>query len=229
MQNILIIEDSPELRRELSELLGLNGYSILCAETGTEAQRILKSENIDLILLDNRLPDCTGFDLCGEIRNYYKNPIIFLTVCDSEEDMITGFERGADDYVTKPFSGRILLSRIHAHMRRKNQQDTANILYSGDLEIHLDSRKVFRNHAEIQIGAVEQELLEILIKNSGRFVKRDVLLDVVWDSKNKYVEDNTLNVHISRLRKKLRHYNGVPYIETVKSYGYRWCIDINGN
>jgi DNA-binding response OmpR family regulator len=122
-----------------------------------------------------------------------------------------------------------LLSRIHAHLRRKNQQDIANILYSGELEIHLDSRKVFRNNIEIQLGAIEQELCEILIRNSGKIVKRDVLLDAVWDSKNKFVEDNTLNVHISRLRKKLQYFNGLPYIETVKSYGYRWCIDINGN
>ncbi|MDD4774856.1 MAG: response regulator transcription factor [Eubacteriales bacterium] len=229
MEKILFIEDSAELKRELSELLKLNDYYITCAETRTEALEILKSENIDLILLDNMLPDCMGFDLCEKIRTFYSNPIIFLTVCDREEDIIAGFQKGADDYVTKPFSGRLLLSRIHAHLRRKNQQDIANILYSGELEIHLDSRKVFRNNIEIQLGAIEQELCEILIRNSGKIVKRDVLLDAVWDSKNKFVEDNTLNVHISRLRKKLQYFNGLPYIETVKSYGYRWCIDINGN
>lgn len=228
MQNILIVEDNTELRQELAGILKINNYHVYCSGSGSEALSILKSENVSLVLLDNMLPDCRGFDLCEQIRTFYKNTVIFLTVCDKEDDIITGFDKGGDDYVTKPFSGRLLLSRIQAHLRRKELQDAENVLYSGDLQIEFDSCKIFRGGAEIQLRKIEFDICEILIRNAGKIVKRDILLDQIWDSKNKFIEDNTLNVHISRLRRQLQCSDGMNYIETIKGFGYRWGVEING-
>ncbi len=231
MFTILTIEDNIELQTEIKELLTSVGYQVLCAQSRASALNFFKFNKIDLCLLDVQLPDCSGFDFCKEIRTFFLNPIIMLTICNEEEDIITGLRNGADDYITKPFSIRVLLMRIETQLRRNEWQakkDT-QIIFSGDLEIDLDARKIYHNEEEIKLRSIEFDICEILLKNNGRIIKRDLLFESIWDCKNKFIEENTLNVHISRLRKSLKTYHGLQYIETVKNFGYRWNVEIIRN
>jgi DNA-binding response OmpR family regulator len=154
-----------------------------------------------------------------------------LTICNEEEDIITGLKNGADDYITKPFSIRILLMRIETQLRRNEWQakKDSQIIFSGDLKVDLDTRKIYYDEEEIKLRSIEFDICEILLKNNGRIIKRDLLFESIWDCRNKFIEENTLNVHISRLRKSLKTYHGMQYIETVKSFGYRWNVEIIKN
>jgi len=231
MSTILIVEDDSDLVKELTEILSEEGYYVLAANNGAEAIIQLQRQPVDLCLLDIGLPDCSGFDLCEKIRMFCKNPIIILTACDTEENIISGLRKGADDYITKPFSINILLSRLDSQLRRKEWEttDSRNVLFSGDLEIDFDKRKILRQKEEIPLRSVEFDICGILLRSNGNIVKRDLILDGIWDSKNKFVEDNTLSVHLSRLRKQLGSYNGDTYIKTVKGVGYCWNIRIIKN
>lgn len=227
---ILVIEDSKELQKELNAVLSAEGYEVEIAGCCKEALDILHRISVDLCLMDIGLPDGCGFELCKNVRTFYKNPIIMLTSYDGEEDIIKGLDSGADDYVPKPFSIGILCSRIASQLRRKNweEQKEYQIFYSGDLKLNFKEQKFYRNNETITLTAIEMQLCEILIRNAGRLVQRDVLLQV-WDSKNNYVENNTLSVNISRLRRSLSKYKGKDYIETVKGVGYRWNIEVHKN
>lgn len=231
MFTILIIEDNIELQNEIKELLISVGYQVFCAQSRASALNIFKFNKIDLCLLDVQLPDCSGFEFCPQIRTFFMNPIIMLTVCNDEEDIITGLRNGADDYITKPFSIRILLMRIETQLRRNEWQTKkdSQVIFSGDLKINFDSRKIYLDEEELKLRSIEFDLCEILLKNNGRIIKRDLLFESIWDCKNKFIEENTLNVHISRLRKSLKTYRGMQYIETVKNYGYRWNVEIIKN
>ena len=228
---ILIIEDSKELRKELNNILRQDGYEVEMAENCQKAMEVLYSQSIDLCLMDIGLPDGSGFDLCRDVRKFYKNPIIMLTSYDGEEDIIKGLESGADDYVAKPFSLRILRSRIASQFRRKNwgEQNGHQIFFTGNLKFDFEDKKLYRDLQLFPLRSMEMDLCEILIRNEGRLVTREVLLEQLWDSKNNYIEDNTLSVHISRLRRKLLTYEGKDYIETVKGIGYRWNIEVSKN
>jgi len=228
---ILTIEDNVELQKEIKDLLISVGYQVLCAQSRADALNYFKFNKIDLCLLDVQLPDCSGFDFCSEIRTFFMNPIIMLTICNEEDDIITGLRNGADDYITKPFSIRILLMRIETQLRRNEWQIKKNtqIIFSGDLEINFDTRKIYYNEQELKLRSIEFDICEILLKNNGRIIKRDLLFESIWDCKNKFIEENTLNVHISRLRKALKTYRGMQYIETVKNFGYRWNVEIIKN
>ncbi len=231
MFTILTIEDNVELQKEIKDLLISVGYQVLCAQSRADALNYFKFNKIDLCLLDVQLPDCSGFDFCSEIRTFFMNPIIMLTICNEEDDIITGLRNGADDYITKPFSIRILLMRIETQLRRNEWQIKKNtqIIFSGDLEINFDTRKIYYNEQELKLRSIEFDICEILLKNNGRIIKRDLLFESIWDCKNKFIEENTLNVHISRLRKALKTYRGMQYIETVKNFGYRWNVEIIKN
>ncbi len=231
MFTILTIEDNIELQNEIKDLLISEGYQVLCAQSRAAALNFFKFNKIDLCLLDVQLPDCSGFEFCREIRTFFMNPIIMLTICNEEEDIIAGLQGGADDYITKPFSIRILLTRIETQLRRNEWQTKKDtqIIFSGDLEINFDTRKIYYNGEEIKLRSIEFDLCEILLKNSGRIIKRELLFENIWDCKNKFIEENTLNVHISRLRKSLKTYRGMQYIETVKNFGYRWNVEIIKN
>ena len=231
MFNILTIEDNTELQNEIKELLTSVGYQVFCADSRASALNILKFNKIDLCLLDVQLPDCSGFDLCLELRTFFMNPIIMLTICNDEEDILTGLRNGADDYITKPFSIRILLMRIETQLRRNEWQarKDSQIIFSGDLKINFDTRQIYLEEEELKLRSIEFDICEMLLKNNGRIIKRDLLFESIWDCKNKFIEENTLNVHISRLRKSLKTYRGMQYIETVKNYGYRWNVEIIKN
>ncbi len=229
-KSILLIEDDLSLAGELSAFLTESGFRVDIAQSGQSAKELLDKTTYSLCLLDVGLPDCSGFTLCKSIRSQSSIPIIMLTAHDEEEDIIKGLECGADDYVTKPYSVRVLFSRISAQIRRA-KRDTlskSRTLKSGDLEIDLAHKTVFLKGMELAVSATEYDLCATLAMSDCQIMPRDLLLDKVWDSKGKFVDDNTLSAHVSRLRKKLGVFGNTPYIDTVKGIGYRWNIPVCG-
>lgn len=228
MREILIVEDDPELARELCCDLSVRYFPAQIAESGARALEMLHSGAFEFCLLDVGLPDCSGFDLCREMRKFYRGPIIMLTAFDSEDDIVLGLQSGADDYISKPFSLRVLHSRIDAQLRRNRWSvpPAPSMLESGDLVIDFTHRMIFSSGKEIPISAMEFSLCEALLRNDGKILPRDLLLRRLWDDNDHFIENNTLSVHISRLRKKLGRCQGEDYIETVKGIGYRWNIEV---
>ena len=219
MYKILVTEDDNYLRRDLREILEKNEYRVVTASSVQEALwYVCHDEEIDLYLLDLWLPDGEGFAICKKIREKSQKPVIFLTVCDDEESVIQGLELGGDDYVIKPFRIRELLSRIQANLRRLEQVKSAEVLSCDGLLLNEEQGSVKKGEEELLFRPVEYQLLLKLMKNSERIVKREELLTCLWDGEKNAVEDNTLSVHISRLRGKV----GGEYIETVRGFGYRF-------
>ncbi len=198
MAKILVLDDDAILNKNIGLALQTAGYTVLSAVTIAEAEA--QFPNADLLLLDIILPDGNGVELCRRIRDCSDVPIIFLTSNDEETDIIKGLESGGDDYITKPFRLRELLSRIGANLRR----------YS-----------VTPQSALPELTAVEQKLLEYLMRNKGRYLTREQILAYLWDSKGCFVNDNTLSVHISRLRDKLKE-TDCGRIITKRGLGYQW-------
>ena len=219
MYKVLIVEDDKYLQRDLKEILTQNKYEVLVASTIAEAMHYLyKEQEIDLYLLDVWLSDGEGFEVCKEIRKKNQNPIIFLTACDNEEYVIRGFHMGGDDYVTKPFRVRELLLRIQANLRRANQNLQVSTLKSGALYVDLQQETVVFENQSLKLRPVEYRLLLKLMEHSQKIVKREQLLMCLWDGNEDAVEDNTLSVHMSRLRAKI----GNDLIETIRGFGYRF-------
>jgi DNA-binding response OmpR family regulator len=228
MDHILIVEDEAALAREIAAFLRDSGYEVTCVETGKAALTLARTEDFHLCLLDIGLPDCSGLELCGELRKFYNGALLMLTAYDDEDSVVMGLQQGADDYITKPCSLRILQSRIASQLRRQTrlESQTVRSLKSGDLQLDLVHRMLFRKGIQIPLGDTELRLCEALMKSDGLILPRDLLLEQLWDTKERYIEDNTLSVHVSRLRKKLGLYQGIPYIETVKGIGYRWSHEV---
>lgn len=194
------------------------------AATVTEAVHYVDIyEDIKLYLVDIWLPDGDGFTVCENVRKHNLKPIIFLSVCDDEEYIIKGLNLGGDDYVTKPFRTRELISRIEANLRRVNKREVENILKSEMLEVDLIGKIVIKDGEIIKLTPIEYYLLVKLMENAERIVKREQLHMCIWDGFGEEVEDNTLSVNISRLRSKI----GVDYIETIRGFGYRYTKKIN--
>lgn len=228
MKSLFIIEDDLELTQELSADLSEKDFHVCTASTGTQALPMLRSAPFDLCLLDVGLPDCSGFDLCRKIRKFHQNSIIMLTAYDSEDDIVRGLQSSADDYVSKPFSLRVLQSRIDTQLRRncRTVPPIPNCLRSGSLRINLEHRMNFSDGAELPVSGTEFALCEALLRNWGQILPRDLLLNQLWDNRDHFIENNTLSVYISRLRKKLGLFRGEAYIETVKGIGYRWNVEV---
>jgi len=217
---ILIVEDDALVRESLASQLA-EQYEMVKASCASEAQRHIRQRAPELCLMDVNLPDMDGYTLCREIRREHTMPIIFLTVRDDEASIVYGLEVGGDDYVVKPFSFRTLQSRIMAQLRRAGMamQPTAETKggYHLDEVKHLFS---YQEHA-IEITPIEFEILRLLMGRKGCLVSREQLLDRIWDTHGNFVEENTLSVTISRLRRKLTHRKECP-LETVHGLGYRW-------
>jgi len=220
MAKILILEDDLLLRRDLKLLLSREGYDTESAADLKEArQHLLHGGPFDLFLLDVWLPDGDGFDLIKDIREKSTAPVIFLTANDNEASVIRGLDLGADDYITKPFRKAELLSRIAANLRRAVLAKPAGMLASGDLKLDRDRHEVYRQGELLTLRPAEYRLLTIFMENPGLLLSREKILTFLEEeSFSDPVEDNTLSVHISRLRKKI----GEERIETVRSFGYRF-------
>ncbi len=212
---ILTVEDDEFLRDGLCEILEDKGYDVQSASTYNEAAALLKTESFSLVILDVMLPDGNGLDLCTSIRNSGNNvPILFLTACDDEIQIVRGLDSGADDYVTKPFKLLELLSRVSALLRRNNH----SVYKSSDIVIDVNNMTVKKNGESIFVTPTEFQIISLLIRNNGVIVTRSVLLQNIWDDNGSFIDDNTLSVHISRLREKI----GAQHIVTVRGVGYRW-------
>ena len=222
---ILIIEDEPDIRRNLEYNLGREGFNASSVGSLDEAGEKLKSKKFDLILLDLMLPDGSGLDLCKKIKSNSETeatPIIILTAKDDEVDKVVGFELGADDYVTKPFSVRELILRIKAILKRSDTKTKEVVEVErqfGDLKIDVDSHEVHVDSHLIELTALEFRLLKELVDKRGRVQSRDQLLSEVWGY-NAEVTTRTVDTHIKRLREKLGSMG--KYVQTIRGVGYKF-------
>lgn len=220
MKNILIVEDDKLLNRGVSFALKKEGYNTISVYTKEDAKNSILENHIDFLLLDIGLPDGSGLDLCGEIKNKIDFPIVFFSANDTEEDMIRGFENGCDDYISKPFSIEVLKFKINAIIKRSDIKAKKLFIYK-DLKVDFDSKKVYKKNQEIKLSVTEYRLLELLCKNKGIAMTKEVLLDKLWDYNGNYVDDNTLSVNVRRLRKKIEDDSKNPeYIITLFGIGY---------
>jgi two-component system response regulator RegX3 len=224
MSRILIVEDEETLAEAISFLLSKEGFEVEIAEDGPAAIAAFDKNGADLILLDLMLPGLSGTEVCRQIRAKSSVPIIMLTAKDSEIDKVVGLEIGADDYVTKPYSSRELIARIRAVLRRGELGDVTTVegvLSVGPIRLDSDRHVISVNNEQVALPLKEFELLEFLMRNSGRVLTRMQLIDRVWGSD--YVGDTkTLDVHIKRLRAKIEKDPANPeMIQTVRGMGYK--------
>jgi DNA-binding response OmpR family regulator len=230
MSRILIVEDDETVSVGLQYALELEGFSVSAADNLNKAFKLFNEEQFELILLDVMLPDGNGYDLCKKIRISSKIPIIFLTACDEEVNVILGLDIGADDYITKPFRVRELISRIKAALRRTGAKVEVNegIISSGEISVLTLEAKVLYKGNDVNLTPIEYKLLVTLMQNAMKTMTRNIILEKLWDVGGAFVDDNTLSVHIRRLREKLEDNPSEPkYITTVRGFGYKWNKDMN--
>ncbi|MBQ4282484.1 MAG: response regulator transcription factor [Lachnospira sp.] len=224
MSAILVLEDDEYIRNGLCRLLGQKGYFVEgVGSVKAFFEKISDGKEYDMYLVDVCLPDGNGFDVCRKLRETSQAVIIFLTSCDDEESVIRGLDSGADDYVTKPFRVAELLSRIQANLRRMMYKKKEDITEEAGLKIDLERYEITKKGECINLSPVEFELLRLLMANKGLIVRREIILEKLWDKSGNFVEDGTLTVAISRLKSKLGNgKDGKSYIETIRGVGYRW-------
>ena len=225
-EKILVVDDEENIAELISYNLTSNGYKVIIANNGNDAVKLAVEEKPNLILLDLMIPGKDGYDVCKDIRSNSEirnTPIIMLTAKSEELDKILGLELGADDYITKPFSVRELLARVKAVLRRFSiSEPESNVLVFGNLTADFDKREILVNDKKLDLTLKEFELLEILIRNKGKILTRDTLLDKIWGYE--YIgETRTVDVHIRYLRKKIELDDKNPkLIETIRGVGYRF-------
>jgi two-component system, OmpR family, response regulator RegX3 len=221
---ILVVEDEESFSDALSYMLRKEGFEVAVAGTGPDGLAEFGRSGADLVLLDLMLPGLSGVEVCRELRQSSDVPVIMLTAKDSEVDKVVGLEIGADDYMTKPFSTRELLARIRAVLRRRGQADelVSTVLEAGPVRMDIDRHVVSVNGDLVQMPLKEFELLEFLLRNSGRVLTRGQLIDRIWGSD--YVGDTkTLDVHVKRLRAKIEPDPTKPkFLLTVRGLGYKF-------
>lgn len=222
-RRILVVEDEAPIRQMIAFNLSRAGFEVEEAEDCSSARLRIADCRPDLLLVDWMLPDSTGLELTRTLRREDANremPIIMLTARAEERDKLLGLDGGADDYITKPFSPRELLSRINAVLRRA-APPADEPLVAGELRLDPVSHRVFAGDREIRLGPTEYRLLKFLMENADRVYSRTQLLDFVW-GQNVYIEERTVDVHVRRLRKVLEDYKVEHYIQTVRGAGYRF-------
>ena len=224
MTMILIVEDEESFRDGLQFMLSREGFEVVLASDGAQGIAEFDRVNPDLVLLDWMLPELSGIEVCKYIRTKSPVPVIMLTAKDTEVDKVVGLELGADDYVTKPFSTPELLARIRAVLRRGGEVEIPNesVLENGPIRIDIDRHSITVNGESVSMPLKEFELLEYLMRNSGRVLTRGQLMDRVWGS-NYHGDGKTLDVHIKRIRSKIEPDQANPiYLTTVRGLGYRF-------
>jgi two-component system response regulator RegX3 len=224
MTRILIVEDESSLSEPLAYLLEREGYETAIAADGLQAVADFDRNGADLVLLDLMLPGMAGTEVCRELRSRSSVPIIMLTAKDDEVDIVVGLELGADDYVTKPYSTRELLARIRAVLRRRLDTEVTDnqVLESGSVRMDVERHTVSVDGKDVPMPLKEFELLELLLRNSGRVLTRGQLIDRVWGA-DYFGDTKTLDVHIKRIRSKIEKVPGEPVLlVTVRGLGYRF-------
>lgn len=233
MLKILVVEDDLALLKGFQYTLKREGFDVICAKTIKEAREIIRNPEVNLVLLDAMLPDGDGFDFCREIREKKDIPIIFITACDEEANVVQGLDLGGDDYITKPIRLNELISRINAVVRRHYKggnitQAPFSKIISGDIVIEPLKYKVFIKEKEIIFTSLEYKILLMFLENKGNVLSRQILLEKLWDEGGNYVDANTLNVYMKRVREKIENDFKKPmYIETVRGIGYRWREEVH--
>lgn len=215
-KKILIIEDEAAIQNILSEPLTFAGYQVTAASDGLKGIQAFWKQRFDLVLLDIMLPKIDGYTVCEMIRQESRVPIILLTALDSEDDQIKGFDKLADDYITKPFSIKLLLKRVEALLRRTSPDAASDIIRYKEITLSETERKVTVFGDEVPLTHLEFDILSLFLKNTGRVFTRDDLLNLVWGY-DFAGDQKGVNFHIMNLRKKLN----ISYIETVRGVGYR--------
>ncbi|WP_086349235.1 response regulator transcription factor [Candidatus Enterococcus clewellii] len=221
MKKILLLEDDANLNQGITLCLIKEGYEVYPCKTINEAKKTFASEKINLIISDISLPDGSGLDFCKEVRQKSGVIIIMLTSYNQEYDIVSGYEHGADDYVTKPFSLMILVSKVNALIKRL-PDNNSKVFSSGALRLNLSEMKVFIENELVQLSKTEMQMLIYFMENPKQILTQEQLLEKVWDNKGDYVDSNTVSVNISRLRQKI----GKEEIKTVRGVGYIWVRDV---
>lgn len=220
MAKILIVEDDINLNQGLAYALEKEQYQVYSAGTLGEAREIYEKEPVDLVLLDVNLPDGEGFTFCRWMREQRDTPVLFLTARDLEEDVLKGYELGAEDYVTKPFSIHVLLKKINVILKRL-ETGKPNRYEDGFLMIDFDTAKVKVNGADCPVTPTEFRMLGLFVSNAGQLLTYSLLLERLWDCGGKFVDKHTLAVNVNRLRGKIEDEEH-KYISNVYGMGYQW-------
>ncbi len=223
MKRILVVEDDLALSAGLCFELDTGGYLTVAAYNCQKARQLLAGDGFDLVLLDVNLPDGNGFDLCREIKARDPElPVIFLTANDLEQDVLAGFDLGAEDYVTKPFSMPVLRRRMEVALRRVSKAEPFGQKWSdGFLTLDFTAMTACRGGEKLAITPNEYKLLRALTENAGKILTRQILLERLWDSGGNFIDDHTLTVTMNRLRAKIED-EAHTYIQTVRGMGYIW-------
>ena len=228
MKGILLLEDDKSLNRGISFKLKKEGYNLFSAFSIKEARNIFLENEISLIISDIGLPDGSGLDFCEEIRKQSDVYIIMLTALNQEIDIVTGYELGADDYITKPFSLMVLMSKINAVMKRCEKTNTNSLITCDDFTFDLNDNKLKKQGENILLSNTETKLLKYLMENSKQIISKEQLLEAIWDIDGNFIDENTLAVNIRRIRQKIEDNSSSPiYIKNVRGVGYIWdkrCI-----
>lgn len=219
MKKILIVEDEKEIRNILKVYLLTAGYEVTEATDGEEAMKIFYEKPFDLVVLDIMLPKKDGWSICREIKEYSSVPVIIITARDNENDEVFGFEIGADDYITKPFSNKIFLARVKTILKNKSNININNEIEVGNIKINDISHSVSKGGKDLDLAPKEYEILMYFIKNKNIALSREKMLTEIWGY-DYTGNDRIVDVHIKNLRKKI----GEKYIKTIRSVGYKFEI-----
>lgn len=217
MKSILLLEDNRNLNSGITLKLRKEGYQVFSAYGVDDARKLFFENKIDLVISDIMLEDGNGLEFCAEIRKSSDVYILFLTAMDTEIDMVTAYDIGADDYITKPFSLMVLVSKVHAVMRRVDGTEKRTI-HSGDISVSYAEMKAYKNGQMLNLSKKELQLLVYLMENAKQIVSKEQILEQIWDVDGQFVDENTVPVNISRLRSKV----GNDQIQTVRGIGYIW-------
>ncbi|QQZ61905.1 response regulator transcription factor [Paenibacillus sonchi] len=226
MNKILLLEDDLSLIDGLSYSLNKQGFDLDIARTVREAEVLFTDGIYDLLILDVSLPDGSGFEVCRKVRQVSKVPIVFLTASDEEVNMVMGLDMGGDDYITKPFKLGVLVSRIHAVLRRAKDFGVADAeMASNGIKVLLLQGQAYKDEMALPLTAGEYRLLCLLMNHPNQVLSKEMILDKLWDGQGNYVDDNTLAVYIRRLRMKIEEDPNHPQILlTVRGMGYKWKV-----
>lgn len=220
MEKIIIIEDDEIIREELKNFLSRYGYEVVAPTSFDNVVQFILNEKANLVLLDINLPIFDGYYICREVRKKSDIPIIIVTSRDSDMDELMSMNLGADDFVTKPYNTQILLARIAALLKRSGSNTaTSNILTYKDFQLNLSNATIIYNEKEIELTKNEVKILSYLINHKGEIVSRELLMEYLWSTEY-FVDDSTLTVNITRLRKKLEEIGIENVIETRRGLGY---------
>ena len=219
---ILVVDDEARMRKIIKDFLVAKEYTVIEAGNGEEAIDIMYSDNkIDLIILDVMMPKMDGWETLKEIRKMSKVPVIMLTAKSEEQDELLGFELGVDEYITKPFSPKILVARIDALLKRANKLDSAEVIRAGELEINKTSHTVTVSGEQVDLSFKEFELLEYFVENKGIALSRDKILNSVWNY-DYFGDARTIDTHVKKIRSKLGKCG--DYIVTIWGMGYKFEV-----